>query len=299
MKTFSKYINITFLLLLIFNSCETIVDVDLPEIKPQIVVNGICNPAIPWELNISSSKDILDDKNIEAIKDAKIEILENGTPVGIFQHIQDGTYKVLGKKPKPNVTYHLKVSAKGFETVTSTCVIPQQVPISSVTVDTVNSTDPEEFEISKINVTLTFSDPPNEDNYYSIIVLQSSVHDTLNVNPIWFYSNDLIIDVKETNLLGDENQRFSGSEAFFNDELINGKEYNLNLNFSFFNYDNSQEFTIVLNTLNYDYYKYLETLKAQRKTNDNPFAEPVIVYNNIKNGLGIFAGYSTSKFKIE
>ncbi|NUM50252.1 MAG: DUF4249 family protein [Flavobacteriales bacterium] len=29
-------------------------------------------------------------------------------------------------------------------------------------------------------------------------------------------------------------------------------------------------------------------------TQGNPFVEPVIIYSNIKNGIGIFAGYSYS-----
>jgi hypothetical protein len=37
-----------------------------------------------------------------------------------------------------------------------------------------------------------------------------------------------------------------------------------------------------------DYYRYMNSLVAYRKSVDNPFAEPVNLYADITNGYGIF-----------
>lgn len=46
-----------------------------------------------------------------------------------------------------------------------------------------------------------------------------------------------------------------------------------------------------INKVSPAYYNYKETLAPQSSINNNPFAEPVSVYSNIRNGYGIFAGY--------
>ncbi len=40
-----------------------------------------------------------------------------------------------------------------------------------------------------------------------------------------------------------------------------------------------------------NYYEFFRTVKLQREVGDNPFAEAVPVYSNIKNGLGVFGAY--------
>jgi hypothetical protein len=49
-----------------------------------------------------------------------------------------------------------------------------------------------------------------------------------------------------------------------------------------------------LQTLTKDTYYYIKSLGASEWSNDGLFSEPVQVYNNIDNGLGIFGGCSSS-----
>ena len=48
----------------------------------------------------------------------------------------------------------------------------------------------------------------------------------------------------------------------------------------------------ILRTTTEEYYKYNYTRDLQASTEDNPFAQPVQVFDNIEGGLGIFAGYN-------
>ncbi|PQA60634.1 DUF4249 domain-containing protein [Siphonobacter curvatus] len=48
-----------------------------------------------------------------------------------------------------------------------------------------------------------------------------------------------------------------------------------------------------------NYYQFMESVKLQREVGDNPFAEPVPIYTNIKNGLGIFGAAVVHVKKLE
>jgi len=186
----------------------------------------------------------------------------------------------------------LRVNADGFETVTSNCVIPEPVKIESVVIDTVDG----EYE-KELEITISFTDLPRIENYYSLSVLEISTWEGRTSNSsIFFSSNDILI--RDENRILDEGRDFFG-EAFFDDTILDGKNYKLKIYVHFNDRTKRQiNYEIVLASLTKEYYQYLETREAQIRTIDNPFAEPVIIYSNIKNGLGIFSGYSTSRYKL-
>ncbi|MEN8192703.1 MAG: DUF4249 domain-containing protein [Bacteroidota bacterium] len=265
-------------------SCETIVNVDLPEHDPLIVVNSIGNPSNDWEMDVSLSKGLLEETEIQTVENAIIEITEDGIimPEFIFKN---NKYTAPNFKPKPNALYELQVDVDGYETVTSNCIIVEPVIIENVT------TEEKQGEYEKIlDITITFTDHPNQENYYSISMIDSKGN-----YPVWFSSNDILLGRKK-GLMEDDNT-FEGDLALFDDLILDGKSYSLKISVDY--YDPSTSFIVVLSTLNKDYYKYLQTSKAQFEDKDNPFAEAVIIHNNIKKGLGIFAGYSSSKYEIK
>ena len=53
---------------------------------------------------------------------------------------------------------------------------------------------------------------------------------------------------------------------------------------------------VVLRTVTEEYYQYIYTRDLQVSVEDNPFAQPVQIYDNIDGGLGIFAGYSQTQY---
>jgi hypothetical protein len=280
----------------LFASCETIVDIELPKIKPMIVVNSICTSDKPWRINLTASRNALDNEKLQPIKNAKIEIIGDSSIGNSLIYYKNGTYKTNRLKPKTNINYQLRISADGFETVTSNCIIPKAVQIKNVAIDTIMN----EYQRKELKITISFTDTPGIENFYSLKVLRLTTYEGgIHVWPEHFTSNDLLFQNDDNALFENQNKNFGGSEAFFSDEILNGKNYKLTVNVELFGIRDKQNFEVVLNSLSKNYYKYLRTKRMQRETRDNPFAEPVIVYNNIKNGLGIFAGYSSSKYKIE
>ena len=57
---------------------------------------------------------------------------------------------------------------------------------------------------------------------------------------------------------------------------------------------------ITLSSVSYDRYLFEQSYSIYQNAQNNPFAEPVILHNNIKNGFGIFttAAESTFTFKL-
>ena len=90
-------------------------------------------------------------------------------------------------------------------------------------------------------------------------------------------------------------------ERYTNDKSFNGKDFRIKILIHQGNilHDRKQRgkgmITVYLNSLSKEFYKYALSFSEQIETGDNPFTEPVKVYSNIENGLGVFAGYSYSK----
>jgi hypothetical protein len=49
--------------------------------------------------------------------------------------------------------------------------------------------------------------------------------------------------------------------------------------------------TVELLHINNDYFKYIKSLNSYENAVDNPFAEPVNLFSNAKNGYGLFTTY--------
>jgi len=86
----------------------------------------------------------------------------------------------------------------------------------------------------------------------------------------------------------------------FKDDLFNGMNKTMRLELSksdLWSQEDSVNLMIKLYSLSYDCYMYM--LTVEQAGYDSPFMEPVVVHTNIKEGYGIFAGYSVSVFPLK
>lgn len=151
-------------------------------------------------------------------------------------------------------------------------------------------------------------------NYYSyiryrdtLLAYASKTLDTINrirVDNLELYSNDLNF----------KNLSVDASIVLGSTENINDESYKLDLyldNYVLYDWENSgfsfdsisyrmrnYEIYVELRTISEGMYNYLRTLNMQLVNRLNPFSEPVSVFSNIENGVGIFAGYSEELIKI-
>lgn len=295
-----KFIKI-FLLFLIITSCESIVDVDLPAGKPLIVVNSFFTPDSVFKVHLSKSLGILSDENrvtgeygypetvVPIIENAKVELWNDEKFITNLIYDKAGIYIAPNIYPEQNKNYKIIVNVEGFASVTASNIIPSPILITDVKS---KKTTQNEYS-SDTELTITFKDNLDEENFYEMYIVNSYRNYKYLV---YFESDDILI--KENSILDEIDGGFYQTNiALFDDTIISGKEYNLKV--TYFDYDVLADFYVVLSTISKDKYQYLKSINEQRKYKDNPFAEPVFIHNNIENGLGIFAGYSSSIYKIQ
>jgi len=296
MKSKNNYIarfSIAIILILMFlNSCkfDSIVNVDLSDYKSVLVVNSFFNPDSIWSARISSSQNALDNKTFRNINNSTVEIWKDGLRITALSYKSKGLYQADTIKPLAGKEYEIRVSAPGFKPVTAIGTAPEAAIITNVKVDTITNGDENELEL-----TIAFTDPPTSGNKYHISLWGYGLDDegkiTNKPQAINFSSTDLLLKGDAT-----MNLEFYGDQAVFDDVVMNGKQYNLKLRIMTYYAEN--DVYVMLSTVSNEYYKYHKSCQKQIENSDNPFSEAVIVYSNIANGLGIFAGYSTSKYTI-
>ncbi len=145
---------------------------------------------------------------------------------------------------------------------------------------------------------LFLKDKALEDNYFTLqpmLLLYDSLGHTID-HELYFYVSNI-----DNSQYGSSIKTF-GSNVFFDDKyLVNGNEIPLSLELGF--NDSSPltshvyaiEFVLYVSNVSEDYFKYIVTLNNQIQTNNQGtfFAEPVIVHNNIINGMGIVGCVNT------
>jgi hypothetical protein len=311
-----KYILIILLLATIF-SCTKTLDFDEGNSETQLVLNSIVWPDSVFAASISKSTSILFDRQVGQITGGTLDLYENGT---LLTQITSptGHFYASGIKPKAGKSYRIVVNSNGKQVEAET-TIPNQVEVLSI--DTTSLIDVNGVRRTQYKVKI--KDPAGDD-YYRIVVMneqltQVSYADAkhirkyyYNTAQYWINSDDPVFKSVYNNMgediidMGPENDY-----NIFPDDYFKGKEYSVQFQMSpngyslyspyssGYGYNPNSPYhtifernTIHIQKLSKDLYTYLKYLKLYNHYHDNPFSEPVPVYSNVKNGVGIFAGFN-------
>ncbi len=216
-----------------------------------------------WLANVSKSTVTITDGTQTATFDKPV-----GNVSSIF------TLKAKNFKVEAGKTYTLKVVNYDGQQAEATCTMPKNsVDLKKVTVQEIGV-----GELGGKKYIINWDDIPNEENYYSIFVFDKTyspgVGGAFYVYTSSEYSEHLITD------LNNDGKRLSSTKSFYlqkrRDQYHGGYIVNE---------------IQVLNT-DIHYYRYHKDLAENALSQDNPFAEPISIYSNIKGGFGIFAAYN-------
>lgn len=297
---------------LAFTACELIIAPDLPEHTPRLVIKAFFTPDGGWAASVSRSVGILDPSPgpERLVTAASVELLSDGRIIDRLTFLQRERVYASENPLQAGRSYSLRVSAPGFETVHATDSAPPPVPtsIESYSVETSDrgeTSDPSPgepglLEITDFRITLLIQDPPGKENRYQIRVFASGRSERRDLH---FSTRDPSIisanRIEDPVLEGVE--PFVGSEPFFSDALFNGESHEIELTSSDLAVEASLErvFWVQVRYVSEAYFRHLESALLHEQTQDNPFAEPASVYSNVRNGYGIFAGYSSKTFELE
>lgn len=154
-----------FVLSLVAFGCEKVIDVDLNESEPAIVIEGNLskNEGI-LEVKISKTASYFSNQTMPKVEDAAV-ILENGPGFQLqAEETEQGIYRLNDLPLKTNAVYRLTVRAEGKE-YTAVSQLPPLVKIDSLSYEYQQE---QVFFEGGYRILLYFTDPGGEDNYYRV-----------------------------------------------------------------------------------------------------------------------------------
>ena len=243
-------------------------------------------------------------------------------------------YRATETKPLTGVPYTLRIKHPDFPTLVAQSQVPPVPQIVSASLDVLDVRQDGSFNSNEVayGLTLRLDDPP-EENFYSLsLLIRRNDFGTTGIN------NDLLlieegisfVDIRSDDPVADNAFDNYRDELLFKDVSFNGDQYEIKV-YGVFKTDDllytrifDEGFvlqenaydrrgnivrqigdTVGVNTLHVvlrnttqEYYSYNFTRDLQASVENNPFAQPVQVFDNIDSGLGVFAGYNQEERKI-
>ncbi|MFA9388491.1 MAG: DUF4249 domain-containing protein [Prolixibacteraceae bacterium] len=211
-------------------------------------------------------------------------------------------------------TYRMEIESATYGNLSCETTIP--VPVENINLKTeFEKTENNNRSYYKVIFKLKFSDPKDEKNYYRIILNEiegaksNVVGDSLNQTIYLrnssfgshFYTEDPIFFYEKNNansfVVGETDNNY----GIFTDETINGKDYELSI-YTTLNPDPAYldttigefiQYEVILQSISTEMYYYLKSIDQQEIMYQFPFAEPIPIYSNVENGIGIMGSYSS------
>jgi hypothetical protein len=248
-------------IILLFSGCEKVIDVDLNEVNPAVVIEAnLTNSTNFAEVLLTKTGSYFGNSPIEQISDASVIIKDEFGSNFILDEVEKGLYRSDKILFQPEVTYQLSVEVESEKYESSSRLNP------AVLIDSLTYIYDEGFAFLDPGyiVKVHFIDPPEKTNYYRIKVFEN---DTLRNS-----TEDLIV---------------------FDDRLIDGQSLEVTLRGIIFEPDDIVSIQLV--SLDEGAYEYYHTF--QELINVNPgSAAPANPTSNISNGaLGYFSTWSADE----
>lgn len=284
-------------------TCERPVDLDIDEPPARLVVNSSFTLGELVKVSVAKSQSILSDELPEYLGDAQVTLYQGDLLIEELELYIDPAprippyYITRTFKPDAATTYTIRVEATGFETVVAHSFIPEPVPFSSLQVSHfVEVEGAESYSRGyTYQIDLDFADPPGEDNFYHLNVFQ----EILNIS--FTTDGDTVVDSRRLHRV----ELRQDNPKIISDALIGGLLLKNNPN------DNGYRFQVAvdivpefealgqvyaeLRTVSEEYYLYYTTFSRQQNQSDGPFNDPIVIFNNVENGHGFFAGYNLAQ----
>jgi len=299
-------------------SCENVVEIDVPQRPPQLVLNTYITSDSLWYVNLSHSKNVLDNSDYKEIADAQVSIFEDGELVEVLDYQEVSTdngnsrlYKSDNHRPQPGKVYRVEAQKSGYQTVWAETTLPDPVLIEDLTIDT-SKIITRDYS-SGYKLSLTFNDPADIRNYYQVELFAKTTRSQVVTywdedgnykDSVQYYTDFSSIYIEALDPSISEEQYGYGNTVNFTDGRFNGSSYQFDFLIDewwvepFINNSSSDEealFEIVLRNINEAIYLYETTADLQDWYSGDPFSEPVPVYSNIENGYGVLGAYASDK----
>ncbi len=244
---------------------------------------------------VGNSLGIVDTEDYDLIDDATIKFYKGNDE--LFDFTYDSNNILYFGEAAPELTqgtYRLEVSAPGYDPVSATQTMPTKADIVNVSYEfekVPSDFDSDLYDLMKIRI----EDPAGEENYYfyeAFFEIKDLGSGQIYTNMTYPYT-DLPVAEYGYNI-----------GEVIPDITFDGNEYNLRLlmQSKWLREDPNTELiavNLVLYTGTRDLYLYETTRSLNQDAQGNPFAEPVLVHNNMEGGFGVFTLHNSVVYRHE
>lgn len=237
------------------------------------------------------------------VKGATAELYENGQKwLTLAPLSADSNFVLTGVLPHPLVpgnTYEIRAEHPAFPKLSAVQVVPSDFQVDSVRIR--YNAVPSDFG-GKANLLEVFlNDQPNVKNYYEVTLLgrqYNLVYDPLTGGYDTLGIQEFPLYVDGYNDPNVQEGMFAG--GLISDQFFDGQPYKFQARF-FGGIDGTVDSTLVIQVRNItpEYYQWSRSYLKQYNEDGNPLVEPVSVFNNLNNGLGIFSIANEKRFRFQ
>jgi len=291
---FFNFLNLSsILILLLAISCETEREVTELPYDNKLVINSLIDSESPMEFSFGKSRSIFKNQESLELQTHVLYLEEDGKQVFLSYDSLRRRY-FTSVLPQEGKEYFIQLQSPGFQTASAKTKMPFKPAEFKIRLDEDVFLSPDSVWFDELS--FEFLDNRLEENFYMVRI--SYFSQRLSV----FYP------FKPENAL-EENVGLEDTDAgyyLFTDKGKNGEKIRFKFTLPFnqsnpdFNNPNDKplRFLIELSSITKGYYNYYRTLD---KNQDVPplLGEPIQLYSNIANGLGIFAGKTTVRDTIK
>jgi hypothetical protein len=258
------------------------------------VINVLMNKDSIIYVRLTLSGKIYSTNNFFELKDAEVQLYDNDQLIEtlILRKVGNYDYYCSTTKVQAGHTYRVKVKPVWIDGAEGADVVPDSVVIGELKriEARINDTDVDNKVILQIH------DKAGERNYYRIRIFGAFKGQQSNGQPVIAkYGQPAGIKSEDPSIdfLGEG----ENNEIFMDDRLFDGRSPRFIFNLES---QSTVEYLIVeVSALSYDSYRYLKTSYSAARKADNPFTEKVLVFNNIKNGMGIVGGVALREYILQ
>ena len=307
MKRITLQIIVVFLTGLVFYSCDKPFEFNVDDADNLIVVNSFFNSTEPLSVTVTKSMAAQNSNTITELTNAKVRLYKDGN------YVEDLVYKKLPNEsigrffsntvPVEGSNYKVEVGDADLTSVSTQSTLPKHVDLISDSAVWVKwFTDEDTAFVTRMLFDITINDPIGENYYYLTMSFPVYEVDTINNTRTfdsWQYGEILTSDLPNHEL-------YIRNALLFKDSYFEGQTKKItgtvtsvsspsgnNQNDSTFVVDRTK-LRIELHSLSKEAFLYCSGYANKLRAQDDLYSEPIIIYSNVENGLGLFAGENIS-----
>jgi hypothetical protein len=288
------FLSILTIISLLFACEQEVANVKLPPNPSKLVVTSFISPqdSILW-VKIVQSVPVLGVRNTsnEYLEGLSVTMSDGAREVSLSRVNRSDTFAILSERLLivAGQTYFLKVQAVDGRQAEASCTVPEAFP-STPEIE-LDSTIEQGGRYVSYNMRMSWEDIAGSTNYYRVageirrVYRYSNNRGAVNWQPLYWDSGTSNIYISDAKLDGN---RLISPKGMMGGNPPGGSGQEMT---------SSILYAYLLHT-DYHYYQYHRSVYKAEISQDNPFAEPVLVYSNIQGGLGVFAAFNRKTVEV-